>query len=304
MKKKMHKYVLLSLSMAMAIILASCTKESDLPGEDAQRVEEAEEHPAGHAVTISAGLPAETKVAHELAGTSIHPTWETEDQVTVTFTKEGVEVTETFTLNGGAGTQSATFWNGDSQLSAGMPFTVDYVDRRNPSGWSEQKGTLEDLPECLSARVGDLSEPAELVPSLTYFHVVASIPSGVTYPYAYLNRLEGGFTMYSKPGTKGAVTVKPAEGFSGSVDFYIAVKLDGVTSSNGTDSFGSTVASRFQICFGNGVQGIAADGQAIDPAGASYKYSWTPKKDYEAGKVYRIADKTFTAFTAAQAMPR
>ena len=301
MNLKKHKYLLLSL--AMTFIIASCAKEEvDVPDDSSEPA--VVETSSGHPVTISAGLPAETRVAHAVSGNSIHPTWETGDQVTVTFTKDGSTITETFTLKSGEGTQSATFYNESSQLDDNTAFTVDYIDRNNPDGWAEQKGTLEYLPECLSATVSKLSDAATLKPALTYFHVVTAIPSGTTYTYAYLNRLEGGFTMYSGPATKGAVTVKPEGGFSGSVDFYVAVKLDGTTSSNGTDSFGATVAPKFQICFGNGVQGIAADGQAIDPAGASYKYNWSPAKDYVAGKVYKLENREFIATTAAQAMPR
>jgi hypothetical protein len=53
---------------------------------------------------------------------------------------------------------------------------------------------------------------------------------------------------------------------------------------------------------------VFTDGQAFqaiaDESGDTYKYSWSPAKDYVAGKVYRIADKTFTSVTAAHAMPR
>ena len=291
----MRKY--LSLAFVVPFIISSCVQETDVPDDNTEPV--VVETPTGRPVTISAGLPAQTRVAHELGENSIHPTWEVGDQVTVTFIKDGNTVTETFTLKSGEGTQSAKFYNEDSQLDDNTSFTVDYIDKNNPNGWAEQKGTLERLPECLSATVSKLSESATLEPALTYFRVITTIPSGTTYTYAYLSRLEGGFTMYSSPGTKGAITVKPDGGFSGSVDFYIAVKLDGDTSQG---------SPKFQIEFGDSVQGISIDGQAFqaiaDESGNTYKYSWSPAKDYVAGKVYRIADKTFTAFTAAQAMPR
>ena len=289
----MRKY----LSLAVLFIIASCAREAEISYDNTEPV--VVETPTGRPVTISAGLPAQTRVAHDLGETSIHPTWEVDDQVTVTFTKGGNTVTETFTLKSGEGTQSAKFYNENSQLDDNTSFTVDYIDKNNPDGWAEQKGTLECLPECLSATVSKLSESATLEPALTYFRVVTTIPSGTTYTYAYLSRLEGGFSMYSSPSTKGAITVKPEGGFSGSVDFYIAVKLDGNTSQE---------SPKFQIEFGDSVQGISVDGQAFqaiaDESGDTYKYSWSPAKDYVAGKVYRIADKTFTSVTAAQAMPR
>lgn len=304
MRLKMRKY--LSLALSVPFIIASCVQETDVPDDNTGPVVVAT--PSGHPVTISAGLPAETRVAHELRETSIHPTWETGDQVTVTFLKNGNTITETFTLKSGEGTQSAKFYNENSQLDDNTSFTVDYIDKNNLDGWAEQKGTLDRLPECLSATVSKLSESATLEPALTYFRVITTIPSGTTYTYAYLSRLEGGFTMYSSPGTKGAVTVKPDGGFSGSVDFYIAVKLAGNTSQGGSDIFSQNVSPKFQIEFGDSVQGISADGQAFqaiaNDSGDTYKYSWSPAKDYVAGKVYRIADKTFATVTAAQTMPR
>jgi hypothetical protein len=112
--------------------------------------------------------------------------------------------------------------------------------------------------------------------------------------------------MYAAPGSKGGITVTPSSAFTagGSADFYIAVMLDGSTSANGTDAFGETVSPKLQLAFGNGVQGISADGQAFDLAGDSYKFSWSPAKAYAAGAVYKIANKSFTTTTAAQAMPR
>ena len=59
--------------------------------------------------------------------------------------------------------------------------------------------------------------------------------------------------------------------------------------------------------------GIGFRRGGIDGAGAqsatfskedSYKYSWSPAKDYVPGKVYKIENKPFVTTTAAQAMPR
>ena len=78
-----------------------------------------------------------------------------------------------------------------------------------------------------------------------------------------------------------------------------------MVSEDGTDDFGTDVPPKFQIAFGNDVQGISLDGQAFDIAGASYKFNWSPtSKAYAAGKVYKIANQTFKETTAAQAMPR
>ena len=299
MKKKMHKSLLLAL--AVPAILASCAREIEKPGENPQ---EPVEVTVGHPVTISAGLPPETRISHEYSNNQIKPSWEADDQVKVSFTLNGETVVETFTLKTGAGTQSATFSNENSQLEADKPFTVDYVDKNHPDGWAVQDGTLAHLPECLSGEATDITAAIDLTPALTYFHVKAAIPSGSTFSSAYLNKLEGSFTMNSAPGVKGAITVTPTGGFSGTVDFYIALKLEGQTSANSPDAFGTTVPPKFQIAFANGTQGVAAHGQGVLVSGDSYKYSWSPSKDYVAGKVYKIENKIFVTTTAAQAMPR
>ena len=293
--KRLFKTLLLAVALPAALVACQHIDPIEKPIEPGVN---------GHSVTISAGLPVGTRISHVYENSQIKPYWEEGDQVKISFTKNAATVVETFTLLTGAGTQSATFHNNNSQLDDQTAFTVDYVDKNHPEGWAVQDGTLAHLPECLSADVANISEPAALVPSLTYFHVVFESFDGGPYTSAYLNKLEGAFTMYTAPGVKGAVTVTPASSFSsGAVDFYIAVKLDGATSSNGTDIFGATVSPKFQVCFGNSVQGISADGQAFDvPQG--YKYSWTPASNYTAGKVYKMANKTFTATTAAQSLPR
>ena len=288
------------LALAVPAILASCSREIEKPEENPQ---EPVEVTKGHPVTITAGLPAETRISHTYDG-KINPYWETGDQVKVSFTLNGETVVETFVLTSGEGTQSASFSNDNSQLEANMPFTVDYVDKNHPDGWAVQDGTLDRLPECLSGGASDISQQLDLEPALTYFHVMTTIPSGKSYAHAYLNKLEGGFTMNTKPGTKGAVTVTREGGFSGSVDFYIAVKLEGQTSGSSSDAFGTTVPPKFQVAFGGETQGVSIDGQAFSLAGESYRFDWSPAKDYIAGTVYKIENKPFVTTTAAQAMPR
>ena len=292
--KRLYKSLLLAL--AVPAVLASCAKEPDMP-------KDVIEEPVilGHPVTISAGLPAETKVTHVYEDSKIKPYWADGDQIKVSFTLNETDIVETFTLQTGAGTQSATFYNDNSQLEGNTPFTVDYVDVNHPDGWAVQDGTLEHLPECLSASVANLSTSVNLTPALTYFHVIFENYNGGTFTSAYLNKLAGVFSMYSKPGVKGAITVTPAAAFTnGSLDFYIAVKLEGSTSSSGTDVFGATVAPKFQLAFGNGVQAVSPDGQAFDIAGESYKFKWSPAKNYAAGKVYKIANSAFASTPAAR----
>ena len=301
--KNLYKTLLLVL--AIPAIVASCAKEIENPKPKPEPQEVIEEEPVvtGRPVTLSAALPEETKISHIYEDNQIKPYWADGDQIKVSFTLNEVAIVETFTLQTGAGTQSATFHNENSQLEDDTPFTVDYVDANHPDGWAVQDGTLEHLPECLSANVANISTSVKLTPALTYFHVIFDDFTGGTFTSAYLNKLAGAFTMYSKPGVKGAITVTPSSAFaSGPVDFYVAVKLEGNTSANGTDVFGATVSPKFQVAFGNGVQAVSPNGQAYDIAGESYKFSWSPAKGYSAGKVYKIANKAFS--TTAASMPR
>ena len=294
MKKMNFKAALLAL--AVPAVLASCAREADTP-------EKPKDVTAGHTVTITAGLPAETRVAHEYSNSQIKPLWQEGDEVLVSYMLDGVEKVEVFTLNSGAGTRSASFSNAESSLGEDMPFSVHYP--ANENGWADQDGTVEHLPESLSGTGENITAPVTLVPALTYFHVIVTIPEEMSFAHAYLNKLEGQFTMYSAPGVKGAVTVTPTGGFAaGDHDFFIAVMLDGNTAGNATDVFGENVSPKFQVVFGGDKQGVSLDGQCFSISGDNYKFNWSPTKAYEAGKVYKVANKTFVATSAAQSMPR
>ena len=295
----MEKNILKGIILALAIpaVLVSCVQELAAP-----EPAEPEQVAAVRRVTISAGLPAQTKVSHELVGTSIHPLWEAGDQVSVTFVLGGQVVIETFELLKGEGTASAVFFKDDSQLGDNKPFSVHYP--ATETGWGMQDGTVEGLPESLSAQASKLGETLDLKPALTYFHVVIDDYAGGDCTYARLNKLAGDFTMYSAPGVKGTVTVAPKGGISkGKVDFYLAVMLDGPTTGKVTDAFDDTVPVRFQIVFGDQVQGISPDGQSCDVAYGS-KFSWTPEKEYLPGNVYKIGNKPMVAVTKAASEPR
>ena len=299
--KKQKNFKAALLALAVPAVLVSCAREIEKPEEKPQEPVEVSE---GHPVTITAGLPPETRISHTYES-KIKPCWEQEDAVLVSFTLNDETVVETFTLKTGAGTQSATFSNDNSQLDENTPFTIDYVDYNHPEGWAVQDGTLAHLPECLSGAATDITASVTLEPALTYFHVIVTIPEEKSFAHAYLNKLEGQFTMYSAPGEKGAVTVTPSGGFmAGDHDFFIAVKLEGETSKNALDVFGDIVPPKFQIVFGGDKQGMSLDGQAFSAAGDNYKFNWTPTNNYVPGKVYKVANKTFVATSAAQSLPR
>ena len=300
MKKKMHKSLLWILVIPAALVC--CTREVIDPKDEPQGVVGVEK-PAGHPVTISTGLPGETRVSHGLDGTSIKVAWAEGDKLTVVFNKDTEQITETFDLVEGAGETSATFKNENSQLEENTVFDVYHAS--GAASWAVQDGTVANLPDYLSAKGVKLSDAISLEPCMTYFHIVLG-PLDRDYASAYLSKMEGGCTIYSAPGVKGGVTVTPSDGFKSgeSVDFYVAVMISGSTASQANDNFGVRVDPKFQIGFANGVQGISLDGQAFDLTAPSAKCNWTPAKDYVAGKVYKVANKSLATITAAQAMPR
>ena len=299
----MEKNILKGMILALAIpaLLVSCVKEQADPETEAQ-VQVQVPDAAGRRVTISAGLPAQTKVTHELSGSSIHPLWEAGDQISVTFTKNGKTVIETFELMKGDGSSSAVFFKDDSELEDDVPFSVHYPVTE--TGWRVQDGTVRSLPESLAGHAPKLGESIALEPALTYFHVVIDNYTGGECAYARLNKQEGDFTMYRAPGEKGSVCIAPAGGFSGGkVDFYVAVMLDGPTTGTTTNAVDDSVPVQFQIVFGDTVQGISPDNQSCDVASGS-KFSWTPEKEYVPGNVYRIANKPLVTITKASSQPR
>lgn len=296
MKKKMLKSLLWIL--AIPAVLVCCTREVIDPKEVV-----GEEKPAGHPVTISAGLTGETKVSHGLDGTSIKVAWAEGDQLTVVFDKGSGQITEEFALVDGAGGTSATFRNEDSQLEEDTEFDVYHVS--GEASWAVQDGTVAHLPDYLSAKQKKLSDAISLQPCMTYFHIVLG-PLDQDYASAYLSKMEGNCTIYSAPGVKGGVKVTPPGGFKAgeNVDFYVAVLISGATTGEVNDNFGSSVSPKFQIGFANDVQGISFDGQAFDLTFPSAKCNWTPAKDYAAGKVYKVANKSLSTTPAGGNLPR
>ena len=300
MKKKMLKSLLWILVIPAALVC--CTREVIDPKDGPQEVV-GEEKPVGHPVTISTGLPGETKVSHGLDGTSIKVAWKEGDKLTVVFDKGSEQITEEFLLMDGAGGMSATFRNENSQLDENTIFDVYHAS--GAASWATQDGTVANLPDYLSAKQKKLSDAISLEPCMTYFHIVLG-PLDQDYASAYLSKMEGNCTIYSAPGVKGGVKVTPSGGFKAgeSVDFYVAVMIDGATTGEVNDSFGSSVSPKFQIGFANGYQGISFDGQAFDITFPSAKCNWTPAKDYVAGKVYKVANKSLSTTPAGGNLPR
>ena len=300
MKKMMHKSLLWILVIPAALVC--CTREVSDPKDEPQEVVGVEK-PVGHPVTISTGLPGETRVSHGLDGTSIKVAWKEGDKLTVVFDKGSGQITEEFLLVDGAGGTSATFKNDNSQLDENTVFDVYHAS--GAASWAVQDGTVANLPDYLSAKQKKLSDAISLEPCMTYFHIVLG-PLDRDYASAYLSKMEGGCTIYSAPGVKGGVTVTPSGGFKSgeSVDFYVAVMISGATTGEVNDNFGSSVSPKFQIGFADGVQGISFDGQAFDLTFPSAKCNWTPARDYVAGKVYKVANKSLSTTPAGGNIPR
>ena len=301
MKKKKLRSLLWMLVIPGALVC--CTREAIDPEDKPQEVVVVEEKPVAHPVTISTGLPGETRVSHGLDGTSIKVAWKAGDQLTVVFNDGTEQVTEVFNLVDGAGSTTARFRNENSQLEEDTVFDVYHIS--GAESWAVQNGTVADLPDYLSAEGVTLNDQISLQPCMTYFHIVLG-PLDRNYASAYLGKMEGGCTIYSAPGVKGGVTVTPAGGFQEgeSVDFYVAVMISGSTASQANDNFGDNVPPKFQIGFADGIQGLTLDGQAFDLTAPSAKCNWTPAKDYVAGKVYKVANKSLGTTPAGGNKPR
>lgn len=110
---------------------------------------------------------------------------------------------------GGIGSASATFRNENSQLEEDTEFDVYHTS--GAASWAVQNGTVENLPDYLSATAVKLSDQISLQPCMTYFHIVFD-PLDQDYASAYLSKMEGTCMIYSAPGVKGGVTVTPAGG--------------------------------------------------------------------------------------------
>lgn len=258
------------LFLAGLAVCSSCSNDDDSVKQPSQ----------GHPVTLSLGVPTgdDTRVAHSLNGTSIHPVWAAGDQVEVVYTKDGAEVSETFTLSSGTGEQTGAFTCESSQLEEGTAYEVYYPAKSYDL--STQDGTLENLPEYLYGSASSLTAGVKLQSKLTYFHFVftGNYENSVSSQRVYLEKSSGNFSMYKQNTTTTFYTLENqttpfAVNSNTNLDFYIATRLDGNTSGGAMKLWISPLRYDF---FG------------ISYTVPNYYYSWNISKDYEAGKVYKV----------------
>lgn len=270
------KKTLIFVALATLAAAVSCSKE----------IAKETETPAAeaHAVTLGVEIPS-TKIAHDLNGTAIHPTWEAGDEVEVVFGS----TSEIFTLSSGEGTQKATFTNGSSTLTEGTEYAVYYPARA--IDLSTQDGTLANLPEYLvKTGLNSLTASFTLEPQLTYFHVKLSttpddaVTEGKLHSRKVYFESLSSVKFYNKVSAAGVKSEGNIavdydayfdENGTPTADLYIATMLEGATSG---------VSNAFGATFMNGDLANKAVVQ-------NYELKWTPSSDYAAGEVYLTAAK-------------
>ena len=239
-------------------------------------------------VTLSIGLSGGTKVTHDYSDNKVKPAWEGTDYVYVQFEEDGTAYLEKFDIDAssisGDG-KSANFSNSESHLT-GDTYKVIYSTPRftevdgttltfNLNG---QKGNLDELPEYLEAEVTDGATSVALESKLTYFHFVLALdPYDYPGDYADLkdiqfgalgryNTFASGYFSLTNTGSSSVESVKI------SPDFYLSQELDFYAA-----AFQIEQANKYKVKIW-----IGSD---------DFIYSWTPKTNYVAGKVYKVAAK-------------
>ena len=259
----------------------------------------------GRTVTISAGLPVETKVAHSLDGTTVKPSWETGDKVYVRFTSGGTDHLEEFSaVSISSDGKSATFSNPDSQLPEGTAYTVVYAspEYTTVSGndlifdLDGQAGTLSGLPEYLTAEVTDGSSTAVLQSQLTIFHFVLTLNNPSSYksieeiqfgacPNSSTAHVRGYFATTNTGTTAPAVDVAE-DSFTpaATIDIYAAAFMLKQSSAYNVRLKIKPVGTS------SGFPGApGGHGSSEDQTSSSWYYcNWTTSKTYAAGKVYKV----------------
>lgn len=290
-----------------------CAKEAQV--ESAEEPSLQTDVQEGHYMTLSLNLPAETKMTHELDGTTVKTKWEVGDCIRVynrdtQNNNDGfwtILQAEDIAVNG----KSATFTSTNTSVTESTAINIYYHSNfkgatsssqlaSNLNFSDTQNGSIESLPEYLSAINVKIQDGGiALSPSLTrfHFHFDQSTNPGMviqdgTFSSVTLKKVWGTavlgnqFNLIHGGGsadyTEGEITVEPATPFvvskdgEWSIDFYIAAYI-----SQSTDAL-------FCLTF-----------NPSDPSGISYEYNWYPTKTYSTTKVYKASPK-FNGFKIPQ----
>lgn len=282
-KKKKHKeerdMKKIMTFVAIAILAAfclACSKEIDNPVTNQPQEKTAIECST---VYLNIGLSEDTKISHDLDGTTIKPRWESTDALKVTFTVSATPVEETFNIDASsisADGRSARFYKDDSQLvSRDENFDVAYAG--NATDWSVQDGTYANLPEVLAKTgLSSTDSPIALESQLTYFHfdlsTAATPTEALELANAYFYNNTHALIIDSSNNTgdiKITRTMTYTTGGAGTnADFYVAAKL---AADSNSDTFGIDLQNGDHYA---GVQG--------------YSLTWNAAKSYSTGAVYKI----------------
>lgn len=271
--KKIMTFVAIA---TLAAFCLACSKEIGNPVTNQPQEKTAIE---GSTVYLNIGLSEDTKISHDLDGTTIKPRWESTDALKVTFTVSATPVEETFNIDASsisADGRSARFYKDDSQLaSRDGNFDVAYAG--NATDWSVQDGTYANLPEVLAKTgLSSTDSPIALESQLTYFHfdlsTAATPTEALELANAYFYNNTHALIIDSSNNT-GDINITrtmtyTTDGDGADADFYVAAKL--AADSNG-DTFGIDLQNGDHYA---GVQG--------------YSLTWNAAKSYSTGAVYKI----------------
>lgn len=293
----MKKNTLIQLCTVLALTLFGCEKEAPVTSVEQKEIQKVVQD--GHFMTLSLGLPADTKMTHDLDGTTIKPKWEVGDRIRVINGSNNNDGTwmilqDSDITNDG---KSAIFTSTNTTVEANSSITIYYnspfkggKNMAESYDFSSQDGSYENLPEVLVARNVKIEDGAiSLSPALTRFHFVFN---NTTNPGMILQdgtissitikkvwgtaQLGTSYNSRSKAITEGDITITPATPFtvskddSWSIDFYVAAYI---YISESTDAL---------FCL------------TLNPAsadGIAYEYNWYPTKTYSTAKVYKASPK-------------
>lgn len=270
--KKIMTFVAIA---TLAAFCLACSKGIDNPVTNQPQEKTAIE---GSTVYLNIGLSEDTKISHDLDGTTIKPRWESTDALKVTFTVSTTPVEETFNIDASsisADGRSARFYKDDSQLaSRDGNFDVAYAG--NATDWSVQDGTYANLPEVLAKTgLSSIDSPIALESQLTYFHfdlsTAATPTEALELANAYFYNNTHALIIDSSNNTGDIKITRTMTytigGVGANADFYVAAKL--AADSNG-DTFGIDLQNGDHYA---GVQG--------------YSLTWNAAKSYSTGAVYK-----------------
>lgn len=304
------------LSAVLAYTLMGCAKETPITSVEQKEIQE--EVQEGHHMTLSLSLPTDTKMTHDLEGTTIKPKWELGDRIRVSGggnTNNGTWVIASASdiTDGG---KSAVFTSDDTTIDENTTVTIFYNSPFKGGSmaenydFSDQDGSYTNLPEILVARDKKISSGAiSLTSALTYIHFHLDQDNNPdltsedgTFKSVIVSKAAGeivlckAYNVRNQSYTEGEIVVTPTTPFSvskdgeWSIDFYVAVRLEQVEDYSG---------SSLKLYFSNADYSKTNDNVVHNYAEIQHMEGTVPvTKKLSTGRVYKSSvGLTYTANT-------